>query len=262
MKTINPLVKLGAAFLFASPFVGQAYAGAGFSMSTGTDGRSTASDLFVTPDSRILPISASFETERFIYTDTVSYLQLNGLRGVSGYDFRWVKSTSNDSGTPLADFIAKDVDTSLTYKVPHKLPGGLQLDVTGGLKFQNGELLNTTTLLKSYSLQLAFTREFGKFTAETGMGYRMRDNPAGFNYQNSADAYVGGGYKFSVNTKLEMYVDVRQGTQLGSPNEAEVTAYFSHQLSAKNLSLQAYAFKGMSQENRDMETGLMLKMRF
>jgi hypothetical protein len=262
MKTTQPLLKIGAALLFATTIAGQANAGEGFSMTTGTRDRGSTSDLFVKPDSRILPISASFETERFVYTGTVSYLQINGLRSVPGYDYRWVKSSRNDYGTPLADFVAQDVDTSVTYKVPQTLPGGWNLDVTGGLKIINGDLLNTKAILKNYSLQLAFTREFGQFTAETGMGYRLRDNPEGFNYQNSANAYVGGGYQFGPSTKLEMYVDVRQGARLGSANEAEFTAYFSHQLPAKNLSLQTYAFKGLSQENHDLETGVMLKMRF
>ena len=262
MKTAQSLLTLSAALLLAAATTGASNAGEGFSMSTGTRDRSSASDLFVKPDSRILPISASFETERFVYTGTVSYLQVNGLRGVPGYDYRWVKSARNDSGTPLADFLAQDVDTSLTYKVPQTLPGGWNLDVTGGLKFINGDLLNTKTILKNYSLQLAFTREFGQFTAETGVGYRLRDNPRGFNYQNGANAYVGGGYQFSPSTKLEIYADVRQGAKLNSANEAEITAYFSHQLPTKNLSLQAYAFKGVSQESRDLETGLMLKMRF
>lgn len=262
MKTTQPLLKLSAALLVASMFAAQSYAGEGFGMSTGTHDRGSASDLFVKPDSRILPISASFETERFSYTGTVSYLQVNGLRGVPGYDYRWVKSARNDSGTPLADFVAQDVDTALTYKVPRTLPGGWNLDVTGGLKFINGDLLNTKTILKNYSLQLAFTREFGRFSAETGVGYRLRDNPKGFNYQNSANAYVGGGYQFSPSTKLEMYLDVRQGAQIGSANEAEVTAYFSQQMPAKNLSLHAYAFKGVSQESLDLETGLMLKLCF
>ena len=262
MKTTQTLLKLSAASLAAAIFAGQACAGEGFSMSTGGHDRGSASDLFVKPDSRILPISASFETERFVYTGTISYLQVSGLRGVPGYDYRWVKSARNDYGTPMAEFVAQDVDTSLTFKVPQTLPGGWNLDVTGGLKFINGDLLNTKTILKNYSLQLAFAREFGNFTSETGVGYRLRDNPEGFDYQNSANAYVGGGYQFSPSTKLEMYLDVRQGAQIGSANEAEVTAYFSHQLPAKNLSLQAYAFKGVSQENRDLETGLMLKMRF
>jgi hypothetical protein len=262
MKTAQTLLKLSAALILAAATAEQANAAEGFSMTTGARDRGSASDLFVKPDSRILPISASFETERFVYTGTVSYLQVNGIRGVPGYDYRWVKSARNDSGTPLADFVAQDVDTSLTYKVPQTLPGGWNLDVTGGLKFINGDLLNTKAILKNYSLQLAFTRELGQFSAETGVGYRLRDNPEGFNYQNSANAYVGGGYQFSPSTKLEMYLDVRQGANINSANEAEVTAYFSHQLPAKNLSLQAYAFKGVSQENRDLETGLMLKMRF
>ncbi len=261
MKTTQALLTLSATLILAAPS-GVAIAGEGFSMSTGTRDRSSASDLFVKPDSRILPISASFETEHFVYTGTVSYLQFNGLRGVPGYDYRWVKSARNDSGTPLADFVAQDVDTSLTYKVPQTLAGGWNLDVTAGLKFINSDLLDIQTILKNYSLQLAFTRQFGAFTAETGVGYRLRDNPEGFNYQNSANAYVGGGYHFSPSTKLEMFLDVRQGAKINSASEAEITAYFSHQLPAKNLSLQAYAFKGVSQENRELETGLMLKMRF
>ena len=182
--------------------------------------------------------------------------------GAPGYEYRWVKSARNDYGTPLADFVAQDVDASLTYKVPQRLPGGWNLDVTGGLKLLNGDLLDTKTILKNYSLQLAFTRDFGPFTAETGVGYRLRDNPAGFNYQNSANAYVGGGLQISPSTKLEMYLDVRQGARLNSANESELTAYFSHQLPAKDLSFQSYAFKGLNRENHDLETGIILKMRF
>ncbi len=262
MKTAQSLLTLSAALILAATSTEQAFAGDGFSMSTGTHDRGSASDLFVKPDSRLLPISASFETEHFVYTGTVSYLQINGLRGMPVYDYHSVKSSRYDYGAPLADFVAKDVDTSITFKVPQTLPGGWNLDVTGGLKIVNGALLDTNTILKNYSLQLAFTREFGAFTAETGVGYRLRDNPEGFNYQNSANAYIGGGYQFSPTTKLEMYVDMRQGAKINSANETEVTAYFSHQLPAKNLSLQAYAFKGVSTENRDLETGLMLKMRF
>lgn len=262
MNTIQTLLKLSIIGGLTVRLIAPCFAGEGFSMATGTYDRASASDLFVKPDSRILPISVSFESERFILSGTVSYLQLNGLRGVPGYDYRWVKSSRNDLGTPLADFVAKDVETSITYKVPQTLPGGWNLDVTGGVKFINGELLDTPTILKNYSLQLAFTREFGKFTAETGAGYRLRDNPEGFHYQNSLNAYVGGGYHFSPSTKIEMYIDVRQGAVDGSRNEAEITTYFSHQLPTKNLSLQTYAFKGVSAANRDLETGLMLKMRF
>jgi hypothetical protein len=48
------------------------------------------------------------------------------------------------------------------------LPGGWLLDVTGSLKFIKGDLLGTPAILKNYSLQLAFTREFGNFTADIG----------------------------------------------------------------------------------------------
>jgi hypothetical protein len=262
MRTSLPLTKLGAALLLSAHFAMTAHAEQGFTISTVTNNRSTASDLFVKPDSRILPISASFETERFIYTGTVSYLQLSGLRGIPRYDYRWVKTAASDYGTPLADFVAQEVDTSLTYKVPQVLPGGLQLDLTGGIKFQNGELLNSSTMLKSYSVQLAFTREFGKLTAETGVGYRLRDNPEATIFQNSASAYVGGSYQLGIHSKFEMYADIRQGARLGAANEAEVTAYFTHELPRKNLTLQSYVFKGASQANRDLETGLMLKMSF
>lgn len=262
MTTPQSLTKLGAALLLSAHFAMTAHAEQGFNISTAADSRSSASDLFVKLDSRILPISVSFETGRFLYTGTVSYLQLNGLRGIPRYDYRWAKTAASDYGTPLADFVAQDVDTSLTYKMPQVLPGGLQLDVTGGIKFHNGELLNSSSMLKSYSVQLAFTREFGKLTAETGVGYRIRDNPIGFNYQNSANAYVGAGCQFGAHTKLEMYVDVRQGGRVDAANEAEVTAYFTHEFPRKNLTLQSYAFKGASQANRDLETGLMLKMSF
>ena len=80
MKTTDPLLKLSAS-IFATLIAGQANAGEGFSMSTGARDRSSDSELFVKPDSRILPISASFDTEHFAYTGTVSYLQINGLRG-------------------------------------------------------------------------------------------------------------------------------------------------------------------------------------
>ena len=143
MSTIQSFTKLSIALLLSSQFAVSAYAEQGFSMSTGAQSRSSANDLFVKFDSRILPISASFEPERFIYTGAVSYLQLNGLRGIPRYDNRWVKYSANDCATPLADFIAQDVDTSITYKAPHPLPGGVPLDVTGGIKFQNGALLNT-----------------------------------------------------------------------------------------------------------------------
>ena len=262
MNRSGPFIPLGAALLFTVALTGQTYAAEGFSMTTGSHDRGSSSDLFVNADSRVLPIRASFETERLLYSGTVSYLQVSGLRGVPGDDYRWVKSARDDYGTPLADFVAKDAETSVTYKVPQMLPGGWLLDVTGALKLINGDLLGRSTILKNYSLQLAFTREFGLFTAEAGGAYRLRDHRQEFGYQNSASAYVGGGYQFNRDTKLEIYFDVSQGAQLGAPNEAEVTAYFSHHLPAKNLSLQTYAFKGMSRENRDLETGLVLKLRF
>ena len=258
----NFFMNQGIAVIVFSLLVTPAFAEQGFSMTSQTDSRNSAGDLFVKPDSRILPISASYETERFIYTGSVSYVQLNGLRGIPGYDFRWAKSGADDYGTPLAEFVVKDVDASVTYKLPLSQTGGWLLDFTSALKFQNADLLSTPTILKSYSLQLGFTREFGKVSAEAGVGYRLRDNPTGFNYRNSANAYVGGGYQFNADTKLEMYLDVRQGALRTSPNEAEMTTYLSHQLPTKNLTLQSYAFKGVSPNNRDLETGLMLRMRF
>jgi hypothetical protein len=252
----------GLAVVALSLVTASAFAEPGFSMTSQTENRNIVGDLFVKPDSRILPISANYETERLVFSATVSYLQLDGLRGLPGYDFRWAKSSTNDSGTPLADFVVKDFDASVTYKHLSPLPGGWLADVTGALKFQNGDLLSTATILKSYSLQLSLTREFGKFTAETGAGYRLRDKATGFDYRNSANAYVGGGYQFSANTKLEMYLDIRQGELRASSNEAEITSYLSHKLPAKNLTLHSYAFKGVSRNNRDLETGLMLKLSF
>lgn len=90
MTHSQSLAKLGAALLISAHFATTAHAEQGFNISTATGGRSSASDLFVKLDSRILPISASLETERFIYTGTVSYLQLNGLRGIPRYDYRRV----------------------------------------------------------------------------------------------------------------------------------------------------------------------------
>ena len=243
---------------------GSACAGANerFSMTTSTYERNSSPDLFSAPDSRILPLSARFETERLVLSGTVSYLQLNGLRGMPpSYDYRWVKSARDDFGAPLAHFVARDGEASITYKVPQTF-AGWKLDVTSALKLINGDSSHFSAMRKNYSLQLDFVRELGRFTAEVGTGYRLRENKLGSNFRNGASAYIGGGYQFNPSTKLEMYFDARQGARIGAPNEAEYSAYLSHQLPAKNLSLQAYAFKGLSQAHRNAETGLTLQLRF
>ena len=251
------------ATLIALLYATQPRAEEGFQISTSNSGRDNASGLFERPDSRILPISVNYETGNFTLAGTVSYLQQKAVRDVPYVNIKIAKSSATDSGSSLADYIARDAELALTYKVPQTLLGGWSLDVTGAMQFQNGSVVaDRAIVLRNYTMDLEFSRLFGDFTSEIGVGYKLNDQSADSEKRNAAYGYVGGKYQMSATSSVKVYFDMRQGSRIGAPTETEVSAYFNQRLPWKKMSLQSYVFKGLSENNRAIETGCLLQRSF
>ncbi len=258
---VIPVIVLSALLILL--FASQSRAEESFQITTSDHSRGSASSLFQPPDSRVLPISASYETERYILVGTVSYQQQNGVRGMPYVNAKITQSSATDLGSSLADYVARDADLALTYKVPQALPGGWSLEATGTLQFQNGIVVaNRSAVLRNYAMDLEVSRPFGRFTAEVGVGYKLNDRSVNFDKRNAAYAYVGGAYQINLQSSIKVYLDARQASRVGEPVEAEVSAYFNQKLPWKKMSLQSYAFKGLNENNRAIETGILIQRAF
>ena len=253
--TLSTLALLGLQF--------SALADDGFSMTTGNDSKANTPGLFTRPSAEILPINSRYEAQNLVYQFKVNYLRSHATVGSTATDLKLVQSEHNGDVRLLSGYVVSDSVSSVTYKVPKSLPGNVKLDVTGGLQLKNlrAETANVA-IQRNYSVQFDFTRKFGAFSAETGVGYKLREKQPGDDFRDSASAYLGGHYDFTNRTSVELYYDLRQSAFKHSPNEAELTAYINHQLPGKNLSLQGYAFKGVSQNYGHAELGVALKMSF
>lgn len=234
-----------------------------FTMTAGNGSKANTTALFTRPTARVLPITAEYSAHNWTYQFKVKYQRAHVLIGSAAPDLKLVQTENNGDAQLLTGYVVKDSDVAVTYKVPTLLPGKVRVEITGGVEFKNLRASKALVdIQRSYKAQLDFTRKFGALKAKAGLGYEMPEQRPGNDARNSASVYFGGEYDLTNRTSVELYYDVRQGSTKKSLNEAELTAYVNHQLPSKNLSLQGYAFKGMSQDYRNTEVGIALKMSF
>ena len=264
-----------------------------FSVSTGFDYTTGKYGGDAAVDEIDVPLTLRYSTENFIYKLTVPYLRVTAPTNVTRID-RGVVICDNRRGSgnggggsgsggsgggvddtcPAASFTATtsaerttqsglgDVLAVITYEVPEIKPSGLLIDVTGKVKFGAAdESKGLGTGKNAYTLQTDLSQPLGDFTLLGGVGYKWRQKPAGTTLRNSAFASLGGAYKFSGDTSVELLFDYRQPVADGATHGAELTTTIYHRIS-KDWRVSAYLLKGLTDASADWGAGILVTRHF
>lgn len=162
-----------------------------------------------------------------------------------------VRSTESGFG----DVVAAGIYTAIDSK-------GLTLDVIGKVKFATAS--NTKGLgtgKNDYAVQMEAEQAIGKGFIFGGAGYKWLGDPDFINLRNVAYVSVGGGYKPTSDTTVGLSYDYSQSARSGGPAPQEVSLYAAHWVT-KNIKLNSFVFKGLSDGSPDWGAGLNLGYRF
>ncbi len=239
-----------------------------------------------------IPISAKYETNRFVFKMGVPYLRVRAIgqvliddsnvictdrsgsnRGPGGgsgsgsggggvEDGCITQTTTTVVTEPVVQSGLGDLTTSLTYQFPQSDEKGMFVDVTGKASFGTGDKdKGLSTGRNSYTFSAELSQSFGDTTLFGGAGYKFRQKPEGSSLRNTASAVLGANLRATDTTSVELIYDFRQASRTGSANSSEVTATLYSKL-AKDIKLNMYALKGFTDASPDWGGGLGLSWRF
>lgn len=153
-----------------------------------------------------------------------------------------------------------DIVAAITYNALDA--GGLILDVTGKIKFPTGSesrgLGNGKT---DYALLIEAEQAIGKGFVNGGIGHKWLGDPAGVSLRDPWFGAIGGGFKPSSSSTVGISYDYTQSSRSGGTAGQELSLYASQRLS-KNIKLNGYIFKGLSDSSPDLGAGVSLGYNF
>lgn len=155
-----------------------------------------------------------------------------------------------------------DVQVEIAYDVPELTQDGPTLALTGKIKFGTANASKGLgTGKNSYSLQADVAKQFGSFTALTGVGYRVFQKIVGTPLKNTPFISLGGSWQISDSTGIKLIYDRRWPIEAGALPAAELTATLSRDL-GKDWRMEAYLLNGLTDASADLAAGLVIARKF
>ena len=169
-------------------------------------------------------------------------------------------SSSSTSTARTTDSGIGDIVVAVVYKaVDNK---GLLVDLTGKIKFATAsESKGLGSGKNDYAAQIEAEQAIGKGYLNGGIGYKWLGDPAGVDLRNVVYGTVGGGFKPTADTTVGISYDQAQAARRGNEAPREVSLYASQRLT-KNMKLNGYLFKGLSDSTPDWGAGVGLAYNF
>lgn len=162
-----------------------------------------------------------------------------------------VRSTESGFGDIIGSAIYTPIDSK-----------GFVLDVIGKIKFATAsDTKGLGTGKNDYALQVEAEQTIGKGFIHGGAGHKWLGDPAGVNLRNVVYGSVGGGFKPTGDTTIGMTYDYSQSARSGGTAPQEISFYAS-QWFTKNIKLNGFVFKGLSDGSPDWGAGVNLGYRF
>lgn len=226
----------------------------GAEFTSGSYGATEDTDIFY------IPVSASYETENFRFSGTVSYLQIEGPGGVIGGDGGVVIGPG--TGTVTSESGIGDTILAATYNLYPQSADAPFFEITAKVKLPTAdEEKGLGTGEMDYSIQADVFQAFGNVTPFATIGYKMRGDPDGFDLEDSLFASAGAAVKVSDKFSFGGVYDFREAATAAAENVSEVSPFTSVKLT-ESVVLQVYGVYGLSDGSPDTGGGFQLRRAF
>lgn len=153
-----------------------------------------------------------------------------------------------------------DIVAALVYNAVNA--NGLQVDVTGKIKFATAsDTKGLGSGKNDYAVQVEVEQSVGKGFVNGGVGYKWLGDPVGISLRNVVYGSIGGGFKPTGDTTVGLSYDYSQAARSGGTAPQEVSLYASQRVT-KNIKLNGYLFKGLSDSSPDWGAGVNVGYTF
>lgn len=250
------LFSLAAALLATAPSLalaadGQTTLSLGADYTKGNYGKSESTEILN------VPVTAKYETGRWVYKLVVPYIRITGPGNVLGGGAERVTLPGEAVGRRTESGLG-DIVASVAYGVLSGPDAPLYLDLTGKVKFGTAdEEKGLGTGKNDYSLQLDAYQAYGRVTPFATLGYRRYGDPDGFDLINVYYGSLGLSYRVSQSTSAGLAYDARNRIVEGGARVREAMAFVSYKFST-TWKLQLYAIKGYADASPDKGGGAVL----
>ena len=200
-------------------------------------------------DDTYVPVTLLYQTQRLAFRATVPYLEVEFLDSVDS-------SKYTESGLG-------DVVLGLTvYDVFESGDRSLTVDLTGKVELPTAdEQRGLGTGETDYSLQADLYKRNGRSAFAGTIGYKIRGEPSGVDFDDSWLLSIGGLYRFSDRTQGGIFLDYRGSAISGAQSIREATASLSRSVNDR-WRVQGYVVRGLSDTSLDWGAGMWVRRAF
>jgi hypothetical protein len=283
MRNKNYWMMAGSLLLMGAPAVhattapdatapdGKVSLAAGADYSSGKYGTNTTTDIWS------VPLTASYETDRWTFKLVVPYFNIRGAtdvipgigkvkngnphgrgRGHGGS----VPTTPTTTATIGSASGLGDITASAGYELFSSTDHSFGLDLTGKVKFGTADAnQGLGTGKNDYGLSLDAYKVFGDWTTFGGVGWVNYGSSQYIQLKNGFNANIGANYKLNQSNSIGSYYYYREKIATAGAPQSELTGYWNHDFNDR-LRLQAYVLGGFSNGSPDYGAGGSLKYSF
>lgn len=239
----------------------------GFNYSSGKYGFDTSTDIWT------VPLTASYETDRWTFKLTVPYISISGSNNVIPGTGRVKndnpKGRGHGSGPSLPTTTGSasglgDITASAGYNVFSSNDRSFGVDVTGKVKFGTADAnQGLGTGKNDYGVSVDAFKVSGDWTLSGGIGWMKYTSSQFIQLKNGLNATLGAQYKLGTGDNVGAYYYYREKitTDINGATQSELTGYWNHKFN-DTLQLQTYLLGGFAKASPDYGVGAALKYSF
>jgi hypothetical protein len=241
---------------------------AGADYSSGKYGTSTTTDIWS------VPMTASYETDRWTFKLVVPYINISGatdvIPGVGKVKNGNPHGRGHGNGGSVPATTATtgsasglgDITASAGYELFSSTDHSFGLDLTGKVKFGTADAnQGLGTGQNDYGLSLDTYKVSGDWTMFGGVGWMNYGSSQYIQLKNGFNANIGANYKLNQNDSIGTYYYYREKIATAGAAQSELTGYWNHNFN-DSLRLQAYVLGGFANGSPDYGVGGSLKYSF
>ena len=233
----------------ASAWAADLSLGVGFNYSEGDYGTATTTSILS------VPVTARYETARWIFKVTVPYVEVSGDTAVVPGIGRVDRPRTDGTEAGLGDIVA-----SATYGLYYDKASKLGVDVTGKVKFGTAdEGLGTGE--EDVSLLVEPFKTFDRVTVFGSLGYHVLGASALVAVNDVWSASLGASYRVDDRDSVGVAYDWRERVSARSGAVSELTAFWARKLD-RQWKAQVYVLKGFSTGSPDWGIGASVAYAF
>jgi hypothetical protein len=205
-----------------------------------------------------LPVTMNYISGSYGYGLTVPYLSVRAPSGtiITNSEGKVVVG----EGPITTESGLGDITTRITFYdllVSESLD--MVVDASAKVKFGTAdETKGLGTGETDYSLQTDIYKFFDGYYINASVGYKLRGDSSGLDFNNVWFGSVGANYRFSTHTKVGATFSYRQSSFENREAIQELSIFVSNRID-NSWGIQLYSFKGFSDSSPDLGAGALLK---